>query len=615
MVSENKLDNTNKPASDGDRRTERELLGTPVSRGLAFGIAVRLHGNKRQFFRIEISSENIAAEIERFDRAVNACKQQLTQLADNIGDLSSAARGIFEFHLLLLEQPDYVEDIRSLIRESSTNAEWAVKRVTEAIVDKLRPTSQSGINEKQFDVLDVGERILGALGTTSDIHSVIGPDSIVVASSIRPSTLVEISAFKPKGLLTEHGGWTSHAFIMAREMGIPAVTGLKGIRRKIHGGEELIVDGFSGKVVIDPSSETVAIFRDRSVTPPFTAIPMGATDQELATVDGRKVYIWANAESFESADELRRRGAVGVGLLRSEYMFGQRIGTLPSEEEQFHAYRKAAERAGQDRIRMRTFDLNADQLSFNVIERESNPSLGLRAIRLSLEHEPEFRSQIRAMLRANVADNVDILLPMVSGLNDIVRGRSVIEEERVKLISDGTDPGTPNIGVMVEVPSAVVLIDEIFEMVDFVCIGTNDLVQYLLAVDRDNESVADWYQTLHPAVIRSIKAILRSAESADKPAITCGEMAGSAFYAPLLIGLGAKEFSMNVNAISAVRSVISGISFEESVELARMIERSSDPSTSEMMIKQFHSEKWPHLFPARQSLGDNTENSISVAKK
>jgi phosphoenolpyruvate-protein kinase (PTS system EI component) len=204
---------------------------------------------------------------------------------------------------------------------------------------------------------------------------------------------------------------------------------------------------------------------------------------------------------------------------------------------------------------------------------------------------------------------------MISGPNDIARAKLVIEDERNKLAAAGTNFASPKIGVMVEVPSAVVLIDQIFEMVDFVCIGTNDLVQYLLAVDRDNESVADWYQTLHPAVIRSIQAVLRSAESANKPAVLCGEMAGSAFYTPLLVGLGAKEFSMNVNAIAAVRNVIAGISFEESVELARLVESSIDSKASETIIKQFHAEKWPHLFPSPEFSSDDGDSSVSVAEK
>lgn len=609
------MDKTSKSASTREEPKERELVGTPVSRGLAVGTAVSLHGSKRQFFRIELPPERLAEEIDRFDRAIDICRKQLTELASENNGLPASARGIFEFHLMLLEQPEFESDIRSLIHESSINAEWAVKRVTEAIVDKLRPASRTGINEKQFDILDVGERILNALGASGDISSLIRPDSIVVASSIRPSTLVEISAFKPRAILTEHGGWTSHAFIMAREMGIPAVTGLRGIRRKIRDGIELLVDGFTGTVVIDPTPETIGAFRLRTADLPFQNNYSNPLTGDPATVDGRNVTIRANVEHFESANDLRERGASGVGLLRTEYLFGQRIGSLPTEEEQFAAYRRAAERAGNDRIRMRTFDLNADQLSFNVIERENNPSLGLRAIRLSFENEAQFRVQIRAMLRANSDDNVDILLPMISGPSDISRAGRMIEDERTKLLVAGVDAGTPKIGVMVEVPSAVVLIDEILSLVDFVCVGTNDLVQYLLAVDRDNESVAEWYQTLHPAVVRSIRTVLRSAEAVNKPAVLCGEMAGSAFYTPLLIGLGAKEFSMNINAIAAVRTVIAGISFEESAELASLVLDSGDSKVSEAIIKKFHAEKWPHLFHARGSSLAGHENSASVSKK
>jgi phosphotransferase system enzyme I (PtsI) len=247
--------------------------------------------------------------------------------------------------------------------------------------------------------------------------------------------------------------------------------------------------------------------------------------------------------------------------------------------------------------------------------RDPNPALGLRAIRLSFADDHNFRTQVRAILLSHVGNNIDILIPMISGPDEIRRAKTIIDHERSALALCGLDPGDPQIGVMIEIPSAVVLIHEIAAMVDFLCIGTNDLVQYLLAVDRDNESVADWYQTLHPAVIRSIRTVLRAADAMDVPATICGEMGGSSFYTPLLIGLGARDFSMNLNSIAAVRNVIAGISYEECAQVAQLAEACSSANDAEDAIKSFYKEKWPHIFSSRDLDHVAQEGSAASSEK
>ncbi len=573
---------------------EVALSGTAVSRGVALGNAVRLHGTKRQFFRVSIAAETVEIEIGRLRRAVQLSKDDLSDLAGSESALPPGSRSIFDAHLLILEQSKFVEDVGDAIHRENVTAEWAITRIAESLANKLRTSADPHIREKYLDVQDVAERILNALSPEAPIVPSFWKDAVIVASTVRPSTMVELSRHRPLAIVTEHGGWTSHAFIMAREMGIPAVTGLKDLCRNVMDGDLILVDGFSGRAVVRPRVETVARTNRSALTNPVDREKAENLSAPLATLDGREVIIRANVEHFFSSAELQAKGSQGIGLLRSEYLFDQKIGSFPSEEEQYQAYRAVAKRAGSEIVRIRTFDLNADQITLNVIDRDKNPSLGLRAIRLSLADESNFRAQIRAIIRARDDYPFTIILPMISGTEEVIRAREIIANEHSAIRGFGAIG--PRVGVMIEVPSAVMLIDEIVKIVDLVCIGTNDLVQYLLAADRDNESVAGWYQTLHPAVIRAIRGVLSAAEAADIPAVICGEMAGSTFYTPLLIGLGAREFSMTLNSIAGVRQIISGISYEESAHLADQLSSSASTGETERALQRYYHEKWPHLF-------------------
>ena len=573
-----------------------ELAGTSVSRGVAVGKAVCLFGEKLQFFRVDIAGHDLQTEIDRFRAALNAAKYQLNQLTNVSGDLPPSASGIFDVHLMILEHSSFAEGVENYLAVHLVNAEWALKTVSDEHVSRQSSVTDQGIGERYIDVQDVAERVMNALDGSDNSTDFLTENAVVIASMVRPSTLVELSRHRPLAIVTEYGGWTSHAFIMAREMRIPAVTGIADIFRVIADGDLLLVDGYNGKIILRPSADRVS--KSENVRDPVQdeiLIPPGHLE-DPRTLDGHAIVIRANAENIESAAELHLQGARGIGLLRSEYLFGQRIGSFPTGDEQTRAYSSIAKLVGENGLRIRTFDVNADQLSFSGSGRERNPSLGLRAIRLSFADEENFRTQIRSILRASAGNNVDIVLPMISGLYEIYRAKNVIENEKTSLRQAGVEAGDPRVGVMIEVPSAVLMIDEIVKNVDFVCLGTNDLVQYLLAVDRDNGSVADWYQTLHPAVLRSIKTVIRAADMADIPAVMCGEMAGSPFYTPLLIGLGAREFSMNLNAIAAVRNVIAGISFEEAFDLAGQVAAASTASDVEAKLRQFYMEKWPHLF-------------------
>ncbi len=585
------------PSDRQSGRGEFLLEGTAVSRGVAVGAAIRLFGDKRQYVRKTISQPDVAAELSRFTTSVATARYQLLKLLRSQKELPASAHGILEVHLLMIEQSPLIKDVEGTIEDERVNAEWALSTVTGRYIERQNAVQDENLRERAGDIDDVSERILNALGEGSELPLELLDGSVIFASTIRPSTLVELSRRRPIAIVTEHGGWTSHAFIMAREMRIPAVTGIKDVLHQVDDGAETAVDGYNGQVIIRPSGETVkrvSGIGSSVVNPEARTI---VTSSVIRTLDRREIIIRANADSEQSVECLHSSGALGVGLLRSEYLFAHANGTIAPEEEQISAYEKIIAAAAPNGVRIRTFDLNAEHLSPKTGDQESNPSLGLRAIRLSLAYETHFRSQIRAILRSAHNGNVEILLPMVCGVDEIQRSRELIDREKAALRRDGLPCGDPGIGAMIEVPSAVVMIDEILQNVDFVCLGTNDLVQYLLAVDRDNESVAEFYQTLHPAVTRSIRIVLAAAERENIPAAICGEMAGSPFYAPLLIGYGAREFSMSVDSIPRIRTVIEGISFDEARSLAREIDTAANAKEAENLIRVCYNHKWPHLFP------------------
>ena len=574
--------------------TTIELSATAVSRGIAAGRAVCLFGTKRQYFLTRISASSVDDEITRFREAVAVAKQQLDKL---ISDTDSAARssaGIFDAHLLMLEHSSLTADVERFIGERLVSAEWALRQIAEDFADKQSSISDANLRDRIADFEDVCERVLSAIdGHSSELPS-IPPDSVVVASIIRPSTLIELSRQRPVAIVTEHGGWTSHSFIMARELKIPAVTGVRSALRLIRDDTPLLVDGYSGKLTINPSADAIArsaIFDNLAPTTD-TALPPGTT-----TVDGREIVLRSNVDRVDADRTDFEKGTKGIGLLRSEYLFPNIAGGLPPEELQFDAYDRVARSVGSDGVRIRTFDLHVDQITYSAGDRETNPALGLRAIRLSFADERRFREQLRAILRSNSRGNVSIVLPMVSGVADIIKARRRVEDERRILAECGIILPEMPLGAMIEVPAAVMTIDSVVKHVDFVCLGTNDLVQYLLAADRDNEAVAGNYQTLHPSVIRSISTVIRSADMSGVSSVVCGEMAGSPFYLPLLIGLGAREFSMNPNSLPAVRTVINGISFDEASELARNAAALETADEIENYLREFYAANWPHLYP------------------
>lgn len=576
----------------GLKTSERRIKATSVSRGIGIGQVVFFAPISRRIIHTAIDETRIPTEIERLAEAVRSAKLKINQLAKEQNSTSS----VFGAHLLIVDESTFVGDIESVIRTRRVSAEWAVRLISEHRRKRQNTVPDESFREKASDIADVAEHLINELTGSSDSDWAAPPEAVVVSRELRPSNIILIAKSFPAAIITERGGWTSHASILARELKIPMVTGLSDIQSNLAEHDNAIVDAVSGEIIVDPDIDTIEEFRtiniERDVVENYVAAPQSS----CITRDGAEITIRANAETAAAYDTARLAGALGIGLFRSESLI-KSAGQIPSEDEQFEAYVDIADAVGEDGVRIRTFDIGIGQFSVDDESFENNPSLGLRAIRLSLTKLVHFRMQIRALLRASADHDIDIILPMVTGLDEILRTRELIDMEREKLIESGFAVGEPRLGAMIEVPSAVLTSLELGENVDFLCLGTNDLVQYLLAVDRDNEAVADWYQTLHPAVFRAVKQVVAAGKETDKPIIVCGEMAGSPFYVPLLLGAGARELSMNVNSIQNVRRLIDGITIDDCERLLEQAMECKTADEAESELHDFYVENWSDLFP------------------
>lgn len=577
-------------------KSEQRLPALVVSRGIGIGKIVCFHGHEKQVFRVDLNAGQIEGEIARFRVALGTSIQHLRALAGDGSISNRSVAGIFGVHILIL-QSSFAEKIESLIERERVNAEWAIRAVSDHHVEQQSTVPDLSFSDKQLDIEDVANRLLTALRASSSSSSQRTEfGSIIVARELSPSSIMEIVRTEPAGLITEQGGWTSHSSILAREFNLPMVSGVHHLQQIVSSSNLVIVDGIDGQVIVNPTEETITQYKglypsfENSDSHNIPKVDGGITS------DGVSFLIRANIDQPDTYAAAKQKGANGIGLYRSESLIS-RSGIIPLEEDQFEAYCRIADAAGEKGVRIRTFDVGIEHLGTDPHWVERNPALGLRAIRLSLADPTHFCSQIRAILRASFNRKIDIILPMICGVDEIIRAQNMIETERSDLIESGADIGSPQLGVMIETPSAVLTADEIAKHVDFLCLGTNDLVQYLLAVDRDNEAVAEWYQTLHPAVVRAISEVLEIARNKVVPITICGEMAGSPFYVPVLLGLGARDFSMNANSIPSIRKLLSGISEKDTTALTGNIRSLITAEEIEDFLRDYYRKNWSDLFP------------------
>ncbi|MCA1613759.1 MAG: phosphoenolpyruvate--protein phosphotransferase, partial [Acidobacteria bacterium] len=541
-------------------RREQQWRGVAVSEGSAVGRVMRVHGGSpAQVYRATVDASDVRRELRRFHAAVRLARRQLASLKRRAEHLLGAEHAsIFDAHLLMLEDPKLAGDVEKYIRDERANAEWAVKVVGDRLLAVYADIKDEYLRERGSDVDDVLRRLLAAL-SGEPRSSRLTEDAVLVAEELLPSAVAELDFAHVRAIVSDAGGWTSHAAIIARGLGIPAVVGVRDLFRHARTGDEIAVDAVRGEVLLHPAHASAEGLKSRAAA--LRAAAPGAHDDvraPLLTADGVEIILRANVELPVEFEGVRRYGARGVGLYRSEFLFSQRDGRAPTEDEQFRAYAQLAELTGEDGAKIRLFDLGGDKLGAGEPETERNPALGLRAIRLCLRREDVLRTQARAVLRAAARGRLDLVLPMISDIEDVRRVRAVIEEERARLVAEGQEIGEIKIGAMIEVPAAVFVADKLAREVDFFSLGTNDLVQYLLAVDRSNDEVAEWFRSLHPAVLQSVHRAVAAARDAGIPSIVCGEMASGAAYATVLVGLGARELSMTATAIPRVRAALAG---------------------------------------------------------
>ncbi|MFN0121419.1 MAG: phosphoenolpyruvate--protein phosphotransferase [Blastocatellia bacterium] len=589
------------------KNREERLEGVGVCNGVAIGTAFLVDDPRGRILRVFLQAEDVEPELARFQQAVETALAQLQEsrarLVDKIGEDYAY---ILEAHLLLLQDGNLIRQIENFIRERRANAEWAVKDVTRRLIEAWATISDDYLRARGSDIADVASRLISILaGTRPRELGSLDHEVIIVADDLLPSAAAELDPEKALGFVSDAGGPTSHTAIIARSLGIPAAVGLRNVTARIRSGETIILDGTSGTVILRPTPDTLRFYseqRERQQQQQQRDIE----ERELpaVTTDGVEVMLQANIELPEELEPLRRYNAAGIGLFRSEFLYTKASPQLPTEEEQFSVYRLLAETSGADGAVIRTFDLGGDKLRLAGFEAEPNPAMGLRAIRLSLAIEDVFRTQLRAILRAAVYGHLRIVLPLISNLDELRHARRIIEEEGESLRRQNIPclDDLP-VGVMVEVPAAVVMASALAREADFFSLGTNDLIQYLLAIDRVNQHVSHMYEPMHPAVLRAIRFVADAAETANIPLTVCGEMAANPTQVVAMLGLGVRRFSMSPAAIPQVRRVVRTVSARESREVMEAALKLATPAEVNQHMHEQIAMRWGNFLSAAAVYG------------
>lgn len=563
-------------------RLNYTLSGIAVSPGYAIGRAHRIEQRRARIPRYHVEATAIAVELERLDEALEASDQQLVDIKQKLGGGEREDIQILDAHRLMLKDEMLVGRTRILITEQHLNAEWALKKTVDEIKHLFDDLEDDYLRSRQADVDFVGDRIMRNLsGSAHPRLSQVHPGAIIIAHDLSPADTAFLLHARVQGFAIDVGGSTSHTAIMARSLKLPAVVGLEQITEHVGTGDELILDGCSGRLIINPEPEELAHYQQLKARFETQRARVDALGLKPAiTTDGCRVKIAGNIELWEETALVQSSGASGVGLYRTEYLYMNRE-TLPDENEQYEHYRRVIELCRPHCATIRTLDLGGDKF-INPLQlaREMNPVMGLRAIRLCLKEQDIFRTQIRALLRASAHGDLRIMVPLISELGEVRQVKQIIAECRAEVIAAGQRVAAEvPFGIMIEVPSAAVMADHLAREVDFFAIGTNDLVQYTLAIDRSNEHVAHLYHPLHPAVFRLLHSVIQAGKAAGIGVSLCGEMAGDPFCTPVLLGLGLDEMSMNAASIPVVKTVIRSLSLEACrslVEEIRNMETTSD---------------------------------------
>lgn len=547
-----------------------KLSGIAASAGIAVARAFILE--HPDYTITKTSVNDVEAEVEKLNKALEQSRAELQNIkARTLAELGEKKAEIFESHLLILDDPELITPVIDKIRSEAVNADFALNETASQFVAMFENMKSAYLQERAADMRDVTKRVLNhLLGITYISPAEISEEVIVVAQDLTPSDTAQLNRTYVKGFTTNIGGRTSHSAIMARSLEIPAVVGTKNVLSLVKAGDLLIVDGLSGDVLINPSEEEVAEYtRKQEAYNLQIAEWKKLRNEPTVSKDGKHVELAANIGTPNDVTGVLENGGEGVGLYRTEFLYMGRD-KLPSEEVQYNAYRTVLESMKGKPVVVRTLDIGGDkELPYLEMPKEMNPFLGYRAIRLCLDRQDIFRTQLRALLRASAHGELRIMFPMIATLTEFRAARELLLEEKAKLREEGKEVSDNiQLGIMVEIPSTAVLADQFAKEVDFFSIGTNDLIQYTMAADRMNEQVSYLYQPYNPAILRLVKIVIDAAHAEGKWTGMCGEMAGDSTAIPLLLGLGLDEFSMSATSILPARSQISKLSAAEMKEMA-----------------------------------------------
>ncbi|ODA16168.1 phosphoenolpyruvate--protein phosphotransferase [Geobacillus thermoleovorans] len=552
---------------------EKTIHGIAASSGIAIAKAYRLETPHLAAEKRTVA--DVEAEIARLEAAVAKAKEELEAIKQHaLEKLGEDKAAIFAAHLLVLDDPELLNPIKEKIKTEQVNAEYALHETASFFISMFEGMDNEYMKERAADIRDVTKRVLAhLLGVTISNPSLISEEVVIIAEDLTPSDTAQLNRQYVKGFATDIGGRTSHSAIMARSLEIPAVVGTKAITAEVQNGDIVIVDGLDGQVVVNPSPELLARYEEkRARYEEQKAEWAKLVDQPTVTADGVHVELAANIGTPDDVKGALANGAEGIGLYRTEFLYMGRS-ELPTEDEQFAAYKTVLEQMGGKPVVVRTLDIGGDkELPYLHLPKEMNPFLGFRAIRLCLEMQDMFRTQLRALLRASVHGNLKIMFPMIATLDEFRQAKAILLEEKEALLRQGVPVANGiEVGMMVEIPAAAVMADQFAKEVDFFSIGTNDLIQYTMAADRMNERVSYLYQPYNPAILRLISYVIDAAHREGKWVGMCGEMAGDPIAIPILLALGLDEFSMSATSILPARAQLKQLAKEEAARIKETV--------------------------------------------
>ena len=528
-------------------KDEITLFGIPASPGVAHGQVFRFLHEEVEVLNYEVKEEDHPKEIARFKEALSITSEQIKEIREGVAkNLGEKEAGIFDAHLMVLEDKALIDDVEKEIRSTGDNVEQCLHRVSQRYYDYFNQLEDAYLRERASDLKDISRRLIrNLIGATAAGTAFLEDPRVLVSEDLTPSDTASLDRSKILAIATETGGQTSHAVIMARASGVPAVVGVRSLTEGLNEGDTLLVDGFEGLVIINPSETTLFRYGKLGIRRKKLKDLVEEDAKEPAlTKDGQPFQLYANADTPEEVKAALDSACHGVGLFRTEALFLLK-NEMPSEEVQFSHYRELVETANPLGVTIRTLDLGGDKvLNLGEREKENNPFMGFRAIRYCLQNPDTFLLQLRAILRASAFGKVKLMFPMISGVGEVIRAKALLERAKNELREKKIDfDESIEVGCMIETPSAVTISDLLVKEVDFFSVGTNDLVQYLLAVDRVNNQIAYLYEPHHPAVVRSLEHVSRVAKEAGKPITVCGEIAGDPHFLPVFLGLGLDNLS------------------------------------------------------------------------